>query len=178
MAGRLWRPVKKRFFSVLTGFVLALLCFVGINAMMVPVSKSEYCGSKCHEMKTAYQTWELSRHGSNNMGIRVECIDCHLPSKDHYFRHLITKAYVGGKDTYKHYFGEDYDIEKLRKKVYDRIQSQRCMNCHDDLLAKPGSSAARKAHLESLANPDAAENRCVKCHENAGHERVNKLFSP
>ena len=78
----------------LAGFVFALLCFVALNAAMVPVSKSEYCGSKCHEMNTAYLTWELSPHGSNSKGIRVECIDCHLPEKEKYFAHITAKAYA------------------------------------------------------------------------------------
>jgi hypothetical protein len=62
---------------------------------MVPVSKSAYCGSKCHEMNNAYLTWELSPHGTNSLGFRVECIDCHLPVKDRYFAHITAKAYEG-----------------------------------------------------------------------------------
>jgi len=145
---------------------------------MEPASKSDFCGSKCHEMKAAYRTWELSTHGANEYGFRVECIDCHLPAKDKYFAHVAAKMYEGAKDIYKHYFGGEYDTERIRQKVLDHIPSQRCLNCHDDLLARPGNSAARIAHVASLNQPQAAENRCVRCHENAGHERQSKLFSP
>lgn len=174
---RIYQVIKKRAPMFLAGIVFSLLCFIGLNAAMVPVSKSEYCGSKCHEMNTAYRTWELSPHGANTMGIRVECIDCHLPSKDKYFTHLTIKAYVGAKDIYKHYFGDKYDIEKMRQKVLGSISNQRCLNCHDNLLVKPSSSAARIAHIASLANPDVPENRCVQCHEDTGHQRHNKTFS-
>ncbi len=170
--------VKKRISTFLAGFVFALLCFVALNAAMVPVSKSEYCGSKCHEMNTAYLTWELSTHGTNIKGIRVECIDCHLPEKDKYFAHITAKAYEGAKDMYKHYFGDEYNGEMIRQKVLDRISNQWCLHCHDNLLAKPGDSAARIAHIAVLAKPDAEENRCIQCHENVGHQRQNKLFSP
>ena len=178
IAGRIFRAVKKRGLTFLAGFVFAILCFVALNAAMVPVSKSEYCGSKCHEMNTAYRSWELSPHGTNANGIRVECIDCHLPSKDKYFTHVAAKAYEGAKDTYKHHFGGEYDIEKVRQKVLAHISNQTCRHCHDNLLAKGGNSAARIAHTAALAKPDAPENKCVQCHEDIGHQRKNKLFSP
>ena len=176
--GRIFRATKKQILVFLAGFISVVFCFVVINLAMVPVSKSEYCGSKCHEMNTAYLTWELSSHGTNAFGIRVECVDCHLPSKDKYFNHLAAKAYEGAKDIYKHYFGGEYNGEKIRQKVLDHISNQRCLNCHDNLLVKPGNSAARIAHTSALAKPDALENRCVQCHEDIGHQRKNKLFSP
>lgn len=170
--------VRKRGLTFLTGFVAAVLGFLAINAAMKYTSRSEFCAAKCHEMKTAYRTWELSAHGANKYGLRVECIDCHLPPKDKFFAHLAAKSYAGAKDICKHYLGGEYDLEKTRKNVLDHISSQRCLHCHDSLLGKPGSSAARKAHLASLARPEAPENRCVACHEDAGHQRQKKLFSP
>jgi len=171
------KTVKKRALTFLAGFAFALLCFVALNAAMLPVSKSEYCGSKCHEMNTAYLTWELSSHGMNANGICVECIDCHLPPKDDYFSHIAAKAYEGARDMYKHYFGDEYDGERIRQRVLRNISSQRCLHCHDYLLAKPGDSAARIAHTAVLAEPEALENRCVQCHEDIGHQRQNRLFS-
>lgn len=175
---RICKAVKKRALTFLAGFAFALLCFVTLNAAMVPVSKSEYCGSKCHEMNTAYLSWELSSHGTNANGIRVECIDCHLPAKDKYFAHIAAKAYTGAKDIYKHYFGGEYDSEKIRQEVLGHISNQRCLHCHDNLLSKPDSSAARIAHTAVSAEPEAPENRCVECHEDVGHQRQNKLFRP
>lgn len=159
------------------GTLFAILCFLGLNAAMVPVSTSEYCGSKCHEMNTAYLSWELSPHGANAHGIRVDCIDCHLPPKERYFAHIAAKAYEGAKDMYKHYLGGPYDVERSRQSVLDRLPNRRCLYCHDHLLDKPGSSAARIAHTAALMQPSAAENRCVQCHEDAGHQRRGKLFS-
>lgn len=175
---RIYEAVKKRIAIFLAGFIFALLCFVALNAAMVPVSKSEYCGGKCHEMNTAYLTWELSPHGSNSKGFRVECIDCHLPEKEKYFAHITAKAYEGAKDMYKHYFGDEYEGEKIRLKVLSHLPNERCSHCHDDLLARPGTSAARIAHTAALSEPDARENKCIQCHEDVGHQRQNKLFSP
>ena len=160
------------------GLIFALLCFLGLNAAMEPVSKSEYCGTACHEMNVSYQTWELSPHGTNMYGFRVECIDCHLPPKDEYFTHMTAKAYAGGKDMYKHLFGPEYDRDAIKQKVIDHIPSATCTHCHDDLLAKPSGAPARIAHLAAVNHPDDPENRCVACHEHVGHERELKVFSP
>ena len=178
MISRICESVKKRIWTFLAGFIFALLCFITLNAAMVPVSKSEYCGSRCHEMNTAYLTWELSPHGSNSRGIRVECIDCHLPAKDKYFAHMTAKAYDGAKDMYKHYFGGEYNGQKICLRVLEHLPNVRCLGCHNNLLGKPGSSAARTAHTAALARPDAKENRCLECHADIGHQRQNKIFPP
>lgn len=161
-----------------TGIVFAILCFIGINVAMEPASKSEFCGGQCHEMKAAYRSWEISPHGANKYGFRVECIDCHLPPKEDFFRHVAAKAYDGSKDIFKHIFFDEYNYEKALKRARAHMPNKRCTYCHDNLLMKPGSSAAIKAHKASLSNPDDPENECVTCHEGIGHERQNKLFSP
>jgi len=102
ITGKIFKVGKKYGLAFLVGFVFAILCFVGINTATEPASKSEFCGSTCHEMKAAYRNWELSIHGANKYGFRVECVDCHLPPKDEYFRHVATKAYEGSKDVFKH----------------------------------------------------------------------------
>lgn len=174
----LWGIVRRHARGFLTGFLCAVAGFVAVNAMLGPTSKSEFCGAACHEMNTAYRTWELSTHGANKSGFRVECIDCHLPPKDEFFSHLVAKSYEGAKDGYRHFFGGEYDGEKVRKRVLEHIPGERCLHCHDSLLTKPSGSAAREAHLAALGRPDLPENRCARCHEYVGHERHSKLFSP
>ena len=173
-----WRTVRRVAPVFVAGFVFAILCFVGINATMEPASKSEFCGSTCHEMKSAYRSWELSIHGANKYGFRVECIDCHLPPKDEYFRHVAAKAYDGGKDVFKHIFLGKYNFEKALKRASAHMPNKRCIHCHNNLLTRPSSSDAAKAHKTSSAYPDEPENKCVKCHQGTGHERQKKLFSP
>ena len=178
MIMKLFTPkIMKLALPFLAGLIFAVLAFIVINIAMEPVSTSEFCGSKCHEMNTAYQTWQLSHHGANKFGFRVECIDCHLPPKDEFFTHIAAKGYTGIKDMYKHKFGPEYDGEVIRQKVIDHIPSERCLHCHDDLLGKPFSPGARSAHQDVLADPEKPENRCVQCHEDVGHERKNKLYS-
>ncbi|MBN1123824.1 MAG: NapC/NirT family cytochrome c [Sedimentisphaerales bacterium] len=169
---------RRKIATFAAGLLFAMLCFVALNWAMGPVSTNEYCGSACHEMNTSYQTWELSGHGANIHGVTVDCIDCHLPPHEQYFRHVTAKAYAGAKDLYKHHFGPDYDRETIRQKVMEHMQNKTCVHCHDNLTALPGTSAARLAHMAAVEAPQAEENKCVTCHENAGHEREKKLFSP
>ena len=129
-------------------------------------------------MNTAYKSWELSPHGTNRIGFRVECIDCHLPPKDKFFTHLAAKAYTGAKDVYKHNFGGEYDVESTHKKVLAHFSSQTCLKCHDNLLAQSAGTVAAIAHRASLDQPDSPDFKCLKCHENVGHERQSKLFKP
>ncbi len=164
--------------TFLLGFGFAILCFVGLNAAMKPFSTAGYCGGQCHEMNISYQSWELSPHGTNANGVRVTCVDCHLPPKDRYFAHVAMKGYTGAKDIYKHYFGPEYDREKIRQKVLEHFPRSRCLQCHNTLLARPGSPAARLAHVDALADLKDPEMHCLKCHESTGHERESRLFAP
>ena len=174
-----WRSVIRKAPVFLAGFAFAILCFLGLNAVMEPTSKSEFCGTKCHEMKTAYQSWELSVHGANKYGIQVECVDCHLPSKkDEYFAHVFRKALDGGRDFFKHHFIGGYNTEEVRARAQEHMPNKRCMHCHDSLLTKPGSSEARQAHMEVLNPSDESEMKCIECHEGVAHQRQNKLLSP
>ena len=168
--------MKKRGPTFLVGLVFAVFCFLVANVALEYTSRSRFCGTACHEMTPAYTTWELSSHGANRLGFRVECIQCHLPPKEHCFAHVAAKSYTGVKDVYKHFLGGDYDLEKVRGEVAQHLSSQRCLYCHDSLLTKPASSASRKAHLASLEDPGLPENRCVECHEDVGHQRHEKLF--
>lgn len=171
--------ITKRGFIFFLGFIFAVLCFLGLNAAMEPASKPQFCGSQCHEMKAAYRSWELSVHGANKNGLQVGCVDCHLPSKEkEYFAHVFTKAHEGGKDFFKHYFIGGFDSEKARARAREHVPNKRCMHCHDSLLTKPGSSAARTAHIEVLNPPDESEIKCIECHEDVAHQRQSKLFSP
>ena len=168
--------MKKIILIFVAGVIFAMICFVAINITMKPFSTNDFCGSKCHFMNTAYQTWELSEHGSNKYGITVDCIDCHLPSKDKYFNHLVVKGYKRAKDFYKFHTLDNYDADEMSKIVTEHFKNVTCLNCHDNLLAKPANSAAQKAHQSVLLNPDAPESKCIKCHKNIAHQRISNLF--
>jgi cytochrome c nitrite reductase small subunit len=174
---KLVRAVRKYSVGFSVGLLFAMLCFLAINTVAERFSTSEYCGGNCHQMKSAYQSWEPSAHYANDSGVVAQCVDCHLPAKEKYFRHMAAKTYAGIKDVYKYHFGGEYDPEKMRNKVLAAMPNERCLNCHSNLLAKPRSSAARLAHQTVLNPEEDVKPRCVECHEQL-HERERKVFSP
>ncbi len=171
----LFKKLRKYIVGFLIGILFSVLSFLTITTVSKSFSSSEYCGSSCHEMGSAYRSWELSAHHANSHGVVVECIDCHLPSKDKFFSHMTAKALAGAKDTLKHYFGGDYDVNKMQAKVREEMPNKRCLKCHSGLLVKPASSASRIAH-QAVLNPGQEEHRCVECHSEL-HERTRKIYS-
>ena len=171
------KQIIRKLIPAACGFIIAIVSLFAFDAAMKPVSKSEYCGWKCHEMNSAYQSWELSVHGSNPHGLQAQCIDCHLPPKDEHIRHFAQKAHDGIKDFFIHHFGGEYDQDATRRKVIEKMPDKRCLNCHSNLLSKPGSSAARMAHTTAINDPSLPAARCISCHESAGHQRHSNLFS-
>lgn len=170
-----WQLVRRHGVSFAMGILACLAAYLAIGFAMEPVSKSEYCGGACHEMNVSYQSWEISRHGHNPSGNRTDCIDCHLPPKEQFIRHVVAKGYAGAKDLYMHKFGPEYDREAMRKQVLAAMDNKTCLHCHDNLLARARSTAL-ESHRSSIAQPDVEEFRCVKCHEDAGHIRNSVLF--
>jgi cytochrome c-type protein NapC/trimethylamine-N-oxide reductase cytochrome c-type subunit TorC len=162
---------KNRLLSFITGLVVALLVVIGSHEIVEATSKSEFCGTLCHEMDTAYNSWKLSNHGTNEKGLRADCIDCHLPPKEKYFSHLAAKTHAGIKDSYKHFFVKDYDAETILGKVLEHFSNDQCLSCHLDLLAKPSDEMVEEAHKESLNPSEDMEIKCVECHGEAGHVR-------
>lgn len=161
-----FKVARKCILIFLPGLVLAVILCLAINKISKPFSTPAYCGSKCHEMDTAYKGWELSIHNTNSKGLVAECIDCHLPDKGNFVVHMTSKISIGIKDLIKHHFGEEYDVQKIRQKVLDSMPNERCLACHANLLGKAVSSAAKTSHLEDLSPSGKNESKCVKCHNN------------
>ncbi len=165
--------VLKRYgLSFAAGLAFAIILFIAVNAAGKPLSRSEYCGTTCHEMDGAYKSWQASVHGANKKGLRAECIDCHLPPKDRYFSHMTAKALAGGKDLIKHFFGGEYDADATSQKVIEHLSNKRCQHCHVDLLAMPANDMVKEAHAEVLETSGRPEEiKCTECHEDAAHDR-------
>jgi cytochrome c-type protein NapC/trimethylamine-N-oxide reductase cytochrome c-type subunit TorC len=172
---QLLKKTRKYGFGFLAGIVFAMVCFVAVNAVSDRFSSSEYCGSSCHEMNAAYSSWELSAHYANDAGVAAQCIDCHLPPKEKFFRHMAAKSYAGLKDTIKHHFGGEYDRIKMRRMVVKNMPNERCLKCHSSLMVKPPSSGAALAHRVVLNPPEDFKPKCVDCHGGL-HEHTKKLF--
>lgn len=162
------RKAKTRNWAFLFGFIAAASVAValnaGVDAFFRPRSEPEYCGS-CHELEDAYDSWKTSGHNVNEQGVSVRCIECHLPSKDNYLKHITARLKTGTKDAYKHYVSDDFDAEALRGKVRKNLPPERCLQCHDNLLGKPRNGAIQIVHSESLRKLGEERHACLACHD-------------
>ena len=172
--GRFRGKIKIKFLGLFcAGFLFAILCYFAVNAAMKPFSSSEYCAG-CHEMETVYEGWKQSSHYTNASGTVTECIDCHLPPKHQFFRHMSTKAYEGVRDLILHRLDRPYDEEKMRERVIGKIPDSRCTQCHSNLLGQPSTPAVAVMHTPST-EPNAPT--CVGCHNDLHPRRPEENTS-
>ncbi|NQT53256.1 NapC/NirT family cytochrome c [bacterium] len=158
---------RKRRRPYLIGFLLAMALGLGgflvLEVAMGPLSTAEFCAS-CHEMNEVYESWKQSPHHTNASGVRVTCVSCHLPPREHYVAHVTAKAWTGTKDVWQHYLGS-YDADAARQHVRRTLPSQWCVHCHGNLLGQPSSSAVAIVHQTSLDQAANTHHRCVACHD-------------
>jgi nitrate/TMAO reductase-like tetraheme cytochrome c subunit len=169
---------KRHGLAFVVGLAFAIAAFLSINAISAPLSTSKFCGTACHEMDIAYKGWAESPHNLNIQGLRSECVDCHLPPKEQYFRHLFEKARTGGKDVWLHYLGPQYDKAKVEARVKANMKNETCLYCHKDLLASPSSKAVYYMHKGSLQEPNDVWGKCLACHKIHAKKTGSVLAEP
>ena len=166
-AGPAGKPPKRRWRRLLGSILFVLVAAVACSFLAVEATEQfaepQAC-AKCHEMADACDSWVRSPHYVNPSGVRVTCVACHLPPREDHIAHLTSKAWHGAKNVYVHFFGE-YDAEAARRGVLESMPTRRCIRCHDNLLAKPASSAIGAVHRVSIEQAPQRGYACVACHD-------------
>jgi len=163
-ARKLW---VRRCCVLLARLLLVLLALAGCSLLAIeltePLAEPSTC-AKCHEMQDVHERWTQSAHFSNPSGVKVTCIACHLPPREDHLAHLKSKAWSGAKNVWVHRFGT-YDGETARRTVLQTMPNERCLHCHDSLLAMPSSSPVEIVHSTSLEQTAGRDHACVACHD-------------
>jgi nitrate/TMAO reductase-like tetraheme cytochrome c subunit len=162
--GKFRDMIKRHIVAFVLGFAFALAAYLSIGALEGPFATSTFCGTACHELKPAYDTWLESPHNINSQGLKAECVECHLPPQDQFIYNLYEKARTGSVEVWRHYMGPAYDRQKIIDRVKAGMSNDTCLRCHKDLLVKPGSQAVMYMHKGALAHPDDPYGKCVACH--------------
>lgn len=120
----------------------------------------------CHVMSPQYATWQRSSHA------RVAtCNDCHVPH-DSFIRHYSFKA----RDGLRHAFMFTFRLEPQIIRIHEAgatVVQENCIRCHRHLVERlPMYRFAAAAPAAAVA-----EKKCVACHEETPHGRVNNLAS-
>ena len=165
------RPVA----TLLLGFMIGAVVFVGSLASLSFTSSTAFCTS-CHEMNiVAEQGWMHSQHYNNPKGVVAQCADCHIPPE------LLPKLWVktrdGTKDTLIHFFGglspAQMDWDELAVQARSKIYDSSCERCHSNPTPKGAPIKALVAHRENLRMDN--KKRCVDCHRKEFHGRFEEL---
>ncbi len=155
---------------VIVGILIATLFFAGMKKVYKITSTDQYCMS-CHIHTDADMAWKWSTHTNNSSGVRVHCVDCHLPLKENVLKYTVQKAKHGIKDVYGLYFKDSADIDWAIKSSPEMaahfVYKEGCVNCHTNLFPATLSDKGGDSHLRYEL--DADQKRCITCHINVGH---------
>ena len=170
-----FKLTKWSWFVFFTGlFVCAIVLFASNKALKI-TSNDEYCQS-CHIHPDADASWKKSTHYYNPSGIRVHCVECHLPPKDDN-RYLFTKAKTGLTDLYGFYFKDKASFNWENKRVLEHavkiVYNESCIRCHQNLFSKGLSVEGGTAHLYYENNAEKLNLQCINCHLDVGHFNPN-----
>ncbi len=170
----MFRKRKKSRWSWLVFFLgvisMSLFLLAGKKVMNY-TSTDEYCQS-CHIHPMADASWKKSTHYFNKSGVKVHCVECHLPPKEDK-GYIIEKAKTGLKDLYGFYFKDsasfNWEAKSSLEHAVKIVYNESCTRCHQNLFTKDLSADGGTAHLYYEENAEKLGLNCINCHLDAGH---------
>lgn len=171
-------PQKKKGKAVLflVGFLFGVVCIASLYEVSVYYSTDEACMS-CHVHPHAEETWKLSKHVNNSSGVKVHCIDCHLPPKNQTFNHYSAKVKLGLTDLWGFLTKDSADFNWEMKSELEHavkfVYNESCKECHQNLFPQGISDDGITAHLYYDENEEKLDLQCISCHLDAGHHNPN-----
>ncbi len=172
---------KKRFYTS-KGFILCLGLLGGMGVMLAVYNTSVYLSTDascmiCHVHPHVEDSWKLSKHVNNGSGVKVHCVDCHLPPKNHTWDHYSAKAKLGIHDLWGYLTKDSADFDWDYKSELDQavkfIPNESCKECHQNLFPEGITDDGITAHLYYDENEKKLDLQCISCHLDAGHYNPN-----
>ncbi len=168
-----WLPL------LLTGIIIGILLTLGGKSAIRHTSTNEYCQS-CHIHVDADESWLKSSHYQNKSGVRIACVECHLPPEGS-FNHLSTKVKTGLHDLYAYHFKDsasfNWESKGQLEYAVKIVFNESCIKCHQNLFPKGLSSDGGTAHLYYEQKAKALNLQCINCHLDVGHYNPNYKHS-
>lgn len=171
--------IRKKLLIVGLGIVLGLLIALPAFNLYIKSSSDASCMS-CHVHPHAEDSWRLSTHYNNKSGVKVSCVDCHLPPDDSP-HHMKAKVKTGIKDVWSYLFKDTADIDWESKKELEYAQkivyNESCLDCHIQLFPPTLSEDGITAHFYYEQNAKKLDLQCISCHMDVGHYNPNYSHS-
>ena len=164
--------IKGKFFLLLTGFIAGIILSLSLYQTSVYFSTDDSC-AMCHVHPHATESWLLSSHVNNTSGVKVHCIDCHLPPKNQTWAHYSAKVKLGVHDLWGYLTKDSADFDWESKSQIEHavkfVPNQSCTECHANLLPQGISDDGITAHLYYEENEKKLNLQCISCHLDVGH---------
>jgi formylglycine-generating enzyme required for sulfatase activity len=173
---------KKRWFNKLfiIGIVVGILISLSLYQTSAYFSTDESC-AKCHVHPHVEESWKLSSHVNNRSGVRVHCIDCHLPPKNNTWAHYSAKVKLGVHDLWGYMTKDsadfDWDSKSQMEYAVKIVPNSSCKECHANLFPEGISDDGITAHLYYDENENKMDLQCISCHLDVGHFNPNYKHS-
>lgn len=167
---------KKKRVMLLLGLLLGIGIMVATYETSVYFSSDESC-MMCHVHPHAEDTWKLSTHVNNKSGVKVHCVDCHLPPKNQTWDHYTAKAKLGITDVWSFMTKDSADFDWALKSELEHatkfIPNASCKECHQNLFPEGIEADGVTAHLYYDENEKKLDLQCISCHLDVGHYNPN-----
>jgi formylglycine-generating enzyme required for sulfatase activity/nitrate/TMAO reductase-like tetraheme cytochrome c subunit len=167
---------KKKLLFFTAGLFLGAACFIGLYQTSIYFSTDTSC-MMCHVHPHVESSWKLSKHVNNSSGVKVHCVDCHLPHHTNTWAHYTAKAKLGVKDAWGWLTKDSADFDWNKKSELEHavtyIPNESCKECHQNLFPEGIASDAVTAHLYYEENEKKMNLQCISCHLDAGHYNPN-----
>jgi formylglycine-generating enzyme required for sulfatase activity len=169
---------KKILLVILIGFTFGILATIYSNKAIEATSTNESC-EICHVHPHVFESWKRSVHYDTRVGIRIGCVDCHLPPKGQ--NYLIEKIKASSRDAYGYIFKDSADFNWEEKSTLDaashHVFQESCNKCHPNLFPLTLTKDGQNAHLYYSQNEKEKGLLCINCHLNVGHYDPNALHA-
>lgn len=169
---------KKLLLVAFLGFVVGIVITIYSHKAIDATSTNEFC-AVCHVHPHVFDSWKLSGHYDTRSGVRVNCVDCHLPPKGEGY--LIEKVRLGAKDIYGFLFKDSADFNWQAKSTFEQAQhfvyQESCVACHQNLFPLTLTKEGQEAHLYYSQNEKEKGLVCINCHLDAGHYDPNMVHA-
>ena len=174
------KPSKKRLWLIFfVGIILGVIVVLCGNKAMHHYGTDAYCES-CHIHPHVFDSWKKSSHYNNASGVRVHCIECHLPPKGNFY-HFKEKARTGLHDLWAYWTKDSADFNWERKRQLDYavniVYNESCKECHINLFPKGLTDEGGTAHLYYEENEQKLNLQCISCHLDVGHYDPNYVHA-
>lgn len=152
------------------GLLVGSFLIFGGGKIIQNTSTNEFCVS-CHIHPGADAGWKKSTHYDTRSGMRIGCVECHLPPKGEKF--LWEKGRTGLRDLWSYWTKDSasFNWENRRRLEIARgyVYEKSCIKCHENLFPSSLTKEGEDAHLYYTQTKKTDDLHCINCHLNAGH---------